>query len=229
MVPSLRYATSDVDDVAKTLPMLGFPERNIRILKGEKATKDNISHAIYDNRENMGVEDRLLIFFAGHGEVSKMPGGEEGYLLPYDADPKRLRISSLPMFDLSQIGRALPAKHILLVLDSCFSGFVAMRSSAAFAPDEPLNDEIRDRVVEVLTAGTSGQQAGEERGNGLFTKAFLDGLRGAADPKGKGLTALKLAVYIKERLGHTPQSPQIAKLDGQGEFLFLPPTKKDKD
>jgi hypothetical protein len=33
-IPGLRYAMSDVDDVAKTLPMLGFPEENIRILKG---------------------------------------------------------------------------------------------------------------------------------------------------------------------------------------------------
>jgi uncharacterized caspase-like protein len=176
----------------------------------------------------MKREDRLLIFFAGHGEVSRDEKGDfkEGYLMPYDADPKRLHTSSLPMIELSRIGQRLPAKHILLVLDCCFSGFVTKRSPAALAPDEPVNQEILEPVVEVLTAGTSGQQAGEERGNGLFTKAFVDGLKGAADPEGHGLTALKLGVFIKERLQDTPQSPQIAKLDGEGEFLFLPPTKK---
>ena len=205
--------------------MLGFPEENIRILKGEEATKDKIGHAIYNElrERGMGREDRLLIFFAGHGEVAGIPGRNEGYLLPYDADLQRLRTSSLPMYDLSRINNPVLAKHILLVLDSCFSGFaVKKRSSVPLARDE----YNQDHVVEVLTAGTSGQQAGEERGNGLFTNAFLDGLRGAADPMGNGLTAMKLAVYIQERFRDTSQSPQIAKLDGEGEFLFLPPTNK---
>ena len=222
-VPGLRYASSGVDDVTKILPMLGFPEKNVQILKGENATRYNINHAIYDNMKNMTEEDRLLIFFAGHGVVSRTPDGEEGYLLPYDADLNRLATSTLPMFGFSRIGRALPAKHILLVLDSCFSGFFGGPSSAASSPEEELDEKLRNRVVEVLTAGTSGQQAGEERGSGLFTKAFVEGLKGAADPKGRGLTALKLAFYIKECLQGTPQSPHFAKLEGEGEFLFLPP------
>lgn len=226
-ISRLRYATSDVDEVAKMLPMLGFPEKNIQILKDEKATKNDIGRAIYIKTKGMTEEDRLLIFFAGHGEVTEGPGGDEGYLLPYDADQSELSTSSLPMVDFSRIGRRLPAKHILLVLDSCYAGFITSRSSATSAPDEPFNEELhKQRVVEVLTAGTRRQKAGEDRGNGLFTKAFVHGLKGAADPKGRGLSALKLATYIKERLQDTNQSPQIEKLEGEGEFLFLPPTRK---
>jgi hypothetical protein len=222
----LLYATSDADQVAGILPMLGFPEKNIQILKDEKATKDNIEHAIYNKMSDMSEEDRLLIFFAGHGKVIQA-GGREGYLLPYDADLTKPSTSSLPMFRFWRIGLELRAKHILLVLDCCSAGFVTSRSSATSVPDEHLNEETyRQRVVEVLTAGTSEQQAGEEGGNGLFTRAFVDGLKGAADPKGRGLTAAQLGAYIKDRLQGTNQSPQIGKLDGQGEFLFLPPTKK---
>lgn len=224
-IDPLSYALSDVRQVAQVLPSLGFPEGQIQVLENESATKENITKAIYNNMAQMTDNDRLLIFFAGHGEVTKLPGGDEGYLLPYDADPTNLRFSSLPMYEFARIGRHLLAKHILLVLDSCFSGYAARRTSAASAPEEPTSDEMRQRVVEVLTAGTSGQQAAEEDGHGIFTRAFLKGLAGDADPKGRGLTALKLGVYIKEQLDETSQSPQVAKLDGEGEFLFIPPSR----
>ncbi len=227
-ITGLSYALSDVRAVAKVLPSLGFPENQTQLLENKDASKLNIQQAIYNNMSQMSEEDRLLIFFAGHGEVTKQPGGDEGYLLPYDADPNNLHFSSLPMIEFSRIGRRLLSKHILLVLDSCFSGFAARRASASPASQGPLNDEIHQRVVQVLTAGTSGQTAAEEDGHGIFTRAFLKGVGGAADPGGHGLTALKLAVYIKDQLGATSQTPQIAKLDGEGEFLFLPPANSGR-
>ena len=66
----------------------------------------------------------------------------------------------------------------------------------------------------------------EEQGHGIFTKHLLKGLEGWADLEGTGLTTVKLAAYIQERVlreSGGSQTPQYGKLDGEGEFLFRPP------
>jgi len=172
-------------------------------------------------------EDRLFIFFALHGQVHKHPKGEEGYLLPYDADPANLPLTALPMSELSQAAQRIPAKHVLFVLDTCFSGYAAKRDVPV-----PITDDLsiltRERVTQLLTAGTAGQKVEEKDGHGIFTKAMLKGLE-LADLDGGGLTALKLATFIQDRVvseSKCRQTPQYAKLDGEGEFLLIPPRQR---
>ena len=224
----LSYAAADAGAVAEALPKVGFAPEHITVLYNERASRDAIQRAIYGKLTTTSRNDRLLIFFALHGQVLKLHNYEEGYLLPYDADPTNLPLSALPMNELSQVGRRLPPKHILFVLDTCFSGYAAKRGSATSSVATDLTVLTREPVVQLLTAGTSGQKAIEEGGSGIFTRRFLKGLDGFADQDGSGLTALKLAVYIQERVvaeSGNRQTPQIAKLDGEGEFLFLPPRK----
>ena len=81
-----------------------------------------------------------------------------------------------------------------------------------------------------LTAGRSSEKAIEVGGHGIFTRHILDGLDGLADPDGSGLTASKLFVFVRDRVlagSHSQQSPLLNRLEGEGEFLFLPPRKGD--
>ncbi len=224
-IAPLSYAIADARAVADALPALGFPSDQIQVLENETALKQNIERAILGLHTQMRSGDRLLVFFAVHGQVAKNRGGEEGYLLPYDADPNNLPMTCLSMSNLALAGRSLQAKHILFVLDTCFSGH------ATSLPRSLPTEEMRDRVVQIMTAGTSGQRAAEENGHGVFTREFLNGLRGGADPEGQGLTAMKLTVYIQDQLNgrRTPQirqTPLLQKLDGEGEFYFLPPRER---
>ncbi|MBI2509151.1 MAG: hypothetical protein HYV99_04015 [Betaproteobacteria bacterium] len=227
-VGRLSYAVADARAVAEGLPKAGFPPDHIEMLQNEKASKEAIQKAIYGKLMSTNRDDRLLIFFALHGQVLKQHKGEEGYLLPYDADPSNLPLSALPMAEFAQIGQRLPPKHILFVLDTCFSGYAAKRDVIATDSTVDLSVLTREPVVQLLTAGTGGQKVIEEGGHGIFTRSFLKGLEGWADPARSGLTALKLAVYIQERVvveSENRQTPQYAKLNGEGEFLFLPPDK----
>lgn len=225
-VARLNYAVADAKAVADALPHVGFPAERIELLINERATKDGILRAILGKVETTQRDDRLLIFFALHGQVVKHRKGEDGYLLPYDADPANLALSALPMADFVRHGKSLPPKHILFVLDSCFSGYAAKRDAVVAGGELDLSALTHEPVVQLLTAGTGGQKAVEEGGHGIFTRSFLKGLEGFADPDGGGLTALKLADYIQKRVlaeSANRQTPQYAKLDGEGEFLFLPP------
>ena len=228
-IPALSYAVADAKAVAEALPRVGFPAERIEVLVNEEATKQGILTKLLGKASSMQQDDRMLVFFALHGQVLKHRKGEDGYLLPYDADPTNLPLSCLPMADFVRHGKSLPPKHILFVLDSCFSGYATKRDATPANIEMDLTALTQEPVVQLLTAGTGNQKAVEEGGHGIFTRSFLKGLEGFADPAGSGLTALKLADYILQRVlekSENRQTPQYAKLDGEGEFLFLPPQSR---
>ncbi len=226
-IPRLSYAVADARAVAAMLPALGFAPERITVLENAKATRHGVEQALYGSLTSMGSDDRLFVFFAGHGVSQPIKGGSEGYLLTADASLDNLPLTSLAMRDLAQIGRRLPAKHIVFILDTCFSGFATSRDVVMPTTATPdLLSLTREPVVQVLTAGTQDQKVFEDGGHGIFTKYLLKGLEGWADPDGTGLTTVKLAAYIQERVlreSHGAQTPQYGKLDGEGEFLFRPP------
>ena len=229
-IPGLAYAVADAKAVADALPGLGFPAENIRLLLDRQATKARIESVLYRDFAGMGSDDRLFVFFAGHGETLAIRGGEEGYLLPVDVDPNALPLTAIPMDDVKRISQRLKGKHYLFVFDACFSGFATTRDIAPRrTTDEYLAAALREPVVQVLTAGRKGEQAIEDGGHGLFTRRLLDGLRGLADSEGRGLiTAAQLAAWIEPRVVRDSKgkmTPQYGKLDGEGQFVFLrPPT-----
>ena len=228
-VPRLGYAVADARAVEEALPRAGFPSERTKVLVNDEATKQNILDELLGKANLMEHDDRMLVFFALHGQVLKHRKGEEGYLLPFDTDPANLPLTGLPMADFVRHGKNLPPKHILFVLDSCFSGYAAKRDVPQPGVESDLTALTEETVVQLLTAGTGSQKAVEEGGHGIFTRSFLKGLEGFADPAGSGLTALKLADYIQKRVlaeSGSQQTPQYAKLDGEGEFLFLPPRGK---
>jgi Caspase domain len=224
--PRLNYAVADARAVAAALPGLGFSD--VRMLLDEQATRAAIERVVYvDLKEHMGQNDRLFVFFAGHGVTVALPrGGEEGYLVPVDGDPDRPEITAIPMDEVRKIGRRVPAKHIFFAIDSCFSGFAATRDAAG-GGDADLLSALDEPVVQVLTAGRKGQKAVETEGHGLFTRRLLDGLRGLADRDQRGfVTATQLAAWLTPRVTRDSgglQHPQYSALDGEGDFVFVLP------
>lgn len=227
-LPRLNYAVADAKAVADALAELGFPRRNIRLLLDGDATRARIERVLYREFAQIGPEDRLLIYFAGHGETIAVRGGEEGYFLPVDADRAALPATGILMEDMKRIGKRLRAKHVLFVMDACFSGFSLTRDiPPGSVSDAYLDSVLREPVVQVLTAGRRGERSVEEGGHGLFTRRFLEGVRGLADAEGRGLiTVSQLAAWLEPRVVRDSDGrmhPQYSKLDGEGQFVFLKP------
>jgi hypothetical protein len=226
----LNYAVNDARAVAAALPGLGFQQ--VRLLLDEDATKAAIERVIYGEfKEKMAPEDRLFVFFAGHGITVRLPrGGEEGYLIPVDGDPKRPELTAIPMDEVRKMGKRVNAKQIFFAIDSCFSGFALTRDiSPEAVQDADLLAALQEPVVQVLTAGRKGQKAVEDEGHGLFTKRLLDGLRGLADRDRRGfVTVTQLAVWVSPRVTRDSggrQHPQYSALDGEGDFVFILPER----
>ena len=80
----LAFAVTDATAIAETLiERFGFPTENVALLVDAKATKDAIaqSYLRFADDEVVAENDRVLVFFAGHGHT--VSGRREaGFLVP---------------------------------------------------------------------------------------------------------------------------------------------------
>ncbi len=151
-LPRLSNAVNDARSVAELLRKRGF---EVIELYNENATKERILDALKKIKQTSTSQDATLFYFAGHGDgVSGHNGVREGYILPYDFnadlnnpnadvmyyDKSAISISSLVMYT-----RDTKAKHIGIILDSCFSG-LAMDSKYAKKSISSSSAKELDRV-----------------------------------------------------------------------------------
>ena len=87
-VAPLTYAVDDAEAVKLMLmENYGFKNENIILITDEEATKQNILDGFSDILDLAGEKDRVVVFYAGHGETYKLPtGGDMGYLIPVDGN-----------------------------------------------------------------------------------------------------------------------------------------------
>ena len=129
-------------------------------------------------------EDRVLVFYAGHGATRKLASGRElGYIIPVDADLTNYEGSAISMTNFQDISEAIPAKHVLFVMDSCYSGLALTRGGAGVPSQNYLNEISRREGRQMFTAGGRDQQVADNGPNGhsIFTWTLLQGLDGRAD------------------------------------------------
>jgi uncharacterized caspase-like protein len=133
--PKLRYAANDAQGVRDMLVQkYKFKPQNVFLLLNQDATRQNIQSLLGDklgNPEMVKREDRVFVFFAGHGATRKLPSGRDlGYIIPVDADLSNYQGQSISMTNFQDIAESIPAKHLLFVMDSCYSGLALTRGGS---------------------------------------------------------------------------------------------------
>ena len=114
--PILSYAVQDAQSIQSMLmESFNYPAENIALLTDEYATKENILRELSSLTNKAESNDRVLIFFAGHGVTMDLPnGGEVGYLLPIEGDNEDLYLSSIGMDELKKISSMSQSKHMCI-------------------------------------------------------------------------------------------------------------------
>jgi hypothetical protein len=178
-------------------------------------------------------EDRVLVFFAGHGITVPLPDGrEKGYILPVDGSQDELITSAISTDQLSEISQLIKAKHLFFIMDACYGGLI-------FARAQPLSPSALDylevistrRARKALTAGGRDQTVLDTGpgGHSVFTYYLIDGLKNrTADLNGDGIiTSGELNEYVAPRVtaeSNRSQTPEYGILAGDmgGDFVFIP-------
>ena len=172
--PDLRSAAKDATAVARLLEQrYGFETRLLL-----NASRLETLTALDALRKTLGENDNLLIYYAGHGELSDTG---EGHWVPVDGLSGRSE-SWISNRALSEVLDTLPAKRVLVVADSCYSGTMT-RASVPIA-DASLDAAGLGRWLREATAGRSrlaltsgGVQPVPDTGpsgHSYFARAFLN-------------------------------------------------------
>lgn len=175
-VPPLRYATNDAEAIASLLKnRFGFPAENTTLLLDKSATLLGIQSAMHKLVRDATEDDRVVIFYAGHGHTLPAYGREAGFLVPADGRADDTA-TLLPWDDLVNTSRMIRAKHVLFIMDACYGGLIAMRSLAP-GSKRFLRDMMGRYSRQFLTAGKADEvvadSGGPREGHSVFTGHLL--------------------------------------------------------
>ena len=176
---------------------------------------------------------RLLVFFAGHGTTVPSSRGPVGYLVPVDGrlDDKSTLIR---WDDLTRNADIIPAKHILFVMDACYSG-LAIQRAGQLGERCFVTDMLQRQSRQVITAGKADEVVADGGGptgeNSIFTGYLLEGLHGKAADDGGVITASNLMNYAYRKVStdsRSHQTPHFGHIDGDGDFILWRPKEEDE-
>jgi len=213
----LKTAVSDAKAVADVLrDLYGF--RTKLILNG---TRRDIISALDKLRGELTQKDNLLVYYAGHGYFDE--DADRGYWLPVDAsgDSSADWISNA---DITDKLKALLAKHVMVVADSCYSGTLTRGIKVTMRSSTYLKRLLAKKSRTVLTSG--GLEPVMDAGGGehsVFAEAFLNALRSNISV----VDGTQLFVEVREQVRlAAPQDPQYSNVrfaghEIGGDFLFV--------
>lgn len=244
---TLQRAVNDARSVRNLLvDEFGYQSEAVLLLENQSATKKRIEAAVTKWLQDRQISnsDSLFFFFAGHGE-------REGYLATAESRKDNSWESWVDLSWLVQRMKALPCRHKLLILDSCYSGalFQNQREIMIEADGQPIavdssmltrggiplgNDAFQQYAANPCFLGISAgrhtavvDEMGEDN-HSLFTWALLESMKeralmNRADQKFLGRL---LAADIERRVASLRKAPQrvdFGYLDnGDGDFVFEP-------
>lgn len=217
-LPKLVSAEADVEEVSKVLEdRYGFETTIL-----EDASRDDVLLALERYRRTLTEGDNLLIYYAGHGWLDE--DADEGYWLPVDAQEDSA-VNWIPNATLTSSFKAIRAKHVLVVADSCYSGKLTrgIRVQGARPPDYLTRmAEKRARMV-ISSGGLEPVLDGGGGGHSVFAAAFLSALR---ENRGVLDTTSLFSRIRRDVMLHADQTPELADIRKSGheggDFLFVP-------
>ncbi|MFL6417641.1 MAG: caspase domain-containing protein [Bryobacteraceae bacterium] len=230
----LEVARADAESIRDALIReFKFPKRNVCTLLDKQATRTRIMEKFL-SYESLGRDDRLVFFFAGHGSTVQSSRGPIGYLVPVDG--KLHDKSSLIRWDdLTRNADIIPAKHILFIMDACYSGLAIQRSGSA-GERRFVSDMLQRSSRQVITAGKADEVVADGGGltgnNSIFTGYLLEGLAGAAADAEGVITGSNLMNFAYRKVATDPrskQTPHFGHVDGDGDFIFSTPAGETID
>jgi hypothetical protein len=221
-LPNADFAERDAKTMESYLTkVLGYTDQNVVVLLNDRATKSDFEKYIegwLPDRVERG--DTVFIYFSGHGTPNTKNG--KAYLVPFDGDPTFVEQTGYSLDRLYDRLASLPAKEVVVLLDSCFSG--AGGRSVIAEGMRPMMLSVENPLLAkgkiVVLAASSGAQVSstyKQQGHGLLTYYFLKGLQGDADQNHDSRIEIgELFTYLKpevertaRREFHNEQTPQL--------------------
>jgi hypothetical protein len=237
---NVPISVEDADGVRAVLQDVqrcGYPAEQVAFLHDEKATRQGLLDAFKALAGTASPDSTVIFFYVGHGHY-----GTDGeyYLTTHDTQLEGGKVkkgSGVSELELLERLRAIQAKRVLVIVNSCHSGELSPNLEFDAAKPTLGEDTLPEKTMAALLSTGEGRiiitacrpQQKSWIGSGkmsLFTQAVVDGLRGegyVTNNQGY-ISAFGLYEHVyfaaKEsaaRLGKE-QEPELTVLRGVGPF-----------
>ena len=235
IIGNSEYENKQIDDLiapandAKALDDILKNKYNFETNLLLNATREEILDAIQEMATKLNREDNLLIYYGGHGMY--IIEQERGYWLPIDAD-KNKRSKWINTQSVADEIKYAKAKHILLIVDSCFSGSLTKSTTT----NKNLNLERGDKKIKILklkkarilisSGGTEIVDDADGSGHSYFARKLIDTLK--ENEPGHVLTSHNIYEPILNYVSNNSPVKQLPQwkiiIDtghDDGDFLFF--------
>ena len=213
-IPRLTYADKDASLFAEWLQSKSggsVPAYQLTLLTNEAASLANIYAALDWLKSRAGADDKVFIYFSGHGDVETDDTSSKGYLLAWNSPPTNYRNNAIGVADLNENANTLATINkakVIIITDACHSGkmagdFYKGRALTAENLRLVLNNQVR------LASCEAGEEAAEGPGwgggRGVFSYHLLRGLQGLASPQRNATVSVKsLDTFLKTSFSKDP-------------------------
>ena len=220
-LPDLKSAAKDAETVADLLKTKYGFEITLLI----DATRKDVFLALNRYRKSLSKRDNFLVYYAGHGVLDE--GADAGYWLPVDAADNNplhyIRIDSI-----TSTIKAMRAKQVLVVADSCYSGTLTRALSINLDGAKGRDYYRKMSNKRSRTALTSGGlepviDSGGKDGHSVFASAFMDVLKDNREVIDGTDLFSRLRRQVMVNADQTPRYADIRKAGHYGgDFIFVP-------
>ncbi len=218
----LGTACSDAEALGSILrTRYGF---NVMELTDRQATRGNILRTL-DQLMCLTANDALLIYFAGHGFYDEQM--DEGYWIPFGA--RRSRMDQPAKEDWlwnSSIGRilsALPAKHVLLIADTCYGGSLFRGEEESLKSGHWYQRAMEVPSRYLITSGNLEPVLDSGIRHSVFAQEILNYLQyGDQDVFSASDIAVSIRAKVSQLTGQLVRmGPLASPAHAGGEFVFV--------
>ncbi|MGE5492081.1 MAG: caspase family protein [Actinomycetota bacterium] len=216
-IPSLESALPDAQAVGQQLQeQLGYEVRVV-----PDATRADIVTNLNKLSQEVGPNDSVTVYYAGHGYLSDKT--KTGYWIPADA-----KVTSpdnwISNSDIGKLLSNIPAKQVMLVSDSCYSGSLTkeQKITGAAGSLDP-SGILSKRSVTVMSSGGEEPVSDEgKEGHSIFAYSFMSALKSVKQVD----AGAKLFENVRNEVSKDyPQTPQYGGAVSAGhapggDYLF---------
>ncbi|MBK9015498.1 MAG: tetratricopeptide repeat protein [Saprospiraceae bacterium] len=210
-IPDLRFADKDAEAFANFLrsPAGGSLDGDhLKLLTNHQATAAQFAAALAWLIDETKEDDKVIIYFSGHGDVEKKTLTQPGYLLCWDT-PSRVYMAggAFNLRDIQEVISTLSIQNkarVIVLADACHSG--KLSGSAIGGPQATATNlskqyanEIKILSCQPNEFSVEGEQWGG--GRGAFSYHLLNGLYGMADAnQDGGVNLFEIGRYLEDHV-----------------------------
>ncbi len=216
-LPKLQTAKNDAAAVARVLEK----DYGFKVKRLYNATRRKILLTLTRYRKNLGPDDNLLIYYAGHGWLDKE--ADTGYWLPVNAVTDN-DVDWLSLNTITSSVRAIASRHVMIVADSCYSGKLTRGIHVKRRTPDYFTRIIKKRARVVLTSGGLEPvlDSGGDDDHSVFASAFLNALKDNHGVIDGTMLFTKIRRPVMLKASQTPEYADIRRAGHEGgDFIFV--------